>query len=137
MCKSLWPDITAKREETPKDILQQQANFLSENTNGKIVGNIEISEGSNFEIEKDLRALIRRTEQDLCYKLYITATHMGGVRFLLLSMLQNPIEIYPCHLKDEVNEVEYKDLENMDSFIARLKEILQSPKISTLLSNLI
>lgn len=52
MCKSLWPDITAKREETPKDILQQQANFLSENTNGKIVGNIEISEGSNFEIEK-------------------------------------------------------------------------------------
>lgn len=81
--------------------------------------------------------MIRRTEQDLCYQLYITATHMGGVRFLLLSMLQNPIEIYPCHLKDEVNEVEYKDLENMDSFIARLKEILQSPKISTLLSNLI
>lgn len=41
------------------------------------------------------------------------------------------------NMRDEVNEVEYKDLENMDSFIARLKEILQSPKISTLLSNLI
>ena len=83
MCKSLWPDITAKREETPKDILQQQANFLSENTNGKIVGNIEISEGSNFEIEKDLRTLIRRTEQDLCYKtLYYCDSH-GGCSFFI------------------------------------------------------
>ena len=67
--------------------------------------------------EKDLRTLIRRTEQDLCYKLYITATHMGGVRFLLLSMLQNPIEIYPCHLKDEVNEVVDKADITDDSYI--------------------
>lgn len=136
MCKSLWPEITTEREETPKDILQQQADFLSEKTGGKIIGNIEISDGSNFETERDLRSLIKRTEQDLCYQLYITANHMGGVRFLLLSMLQNPIEVFPCHLKDEVNEKEYKNIEDMDGFTSALKEILQSPKITILLSNL-
>lgn len=137
MCESLWPDMTAKREETPKDILQEQVRLLSEKTDGKIVGNIEISDGNSFEIEKDLRTLIKRTEQDLCYQLYITVPHMGGVRFLLLSMLQNPIEIFPCHLKDEINEKEYKNIGDMDSFVSTLKHILQSSKITTLLSNLI
>lgn len=28
MCKSLWPDITAKREETPKDISAAASKFL-------------------------------------------------------------------------------------------------------------
>lgn len=137
MCKSLWPKITAKSEDLPKGILQQQINYLAENTENKIIGSLEIFSGNEFETTKSMKDPIIRSEEDICYKLYITVPSLGNVRFLLVSMLQNPIQIYPCHLKDEINDIEYNNINDLSLFIEKLGQILQSEKITQLLSNLL
>ena len=61
---------------------------------------------------------------------------MNDVKFLLVSLLQNPLDLFPCHIKDEVNEIEYNNLKDNDGVISALTEILHSDKISNLLSSL-
>lgn len=135
MCKNLWPTIEANQEETPKNILKQQADYLSQNTKGRIVGEIEITNGATYEMPTNLRTPQRRGELELCVRLVVTVPSMGYVRYLLVSMLQNPVQTYPCLLKDELNETEYT-ITDLGTFIGRLKEILQSEKMKTLLSTI-
>lgn len=135
MCKNLWPTIEANQKETPKNILKQQADYLSQNTEGKIVGEIEITNGGTYEMPTNLRTPQKRGDLELCVRLIITVPSMGNVRYLLVSMLQNPAQTYPCFLKDELNEIEYT-ITNLDTFIGSLKEILQSEKMKTLLSTI-
>lgn len=135
MCDSLWPQIMPANEDTPISILKQQAEYLSERTGGKILGMVELTNGSNYEIKKDLRNPIKRNEQDMCVRLVITVPAMGNVRYLLLSLLQNPMEPYPCYLKDELNDVDYP-VKNIVEFVDNLKLVLQSAKMVMLLSNL-
>lgn len=137
MCKNLWPDIKQLTTETPLTILKQQAEYLERSTEGKIVGCVETSEGSNYEYKRDLLNAPKKTNNDLCHQLFITVPSLGDVRFLLVSLLQNPIQPFPCHLKDEINEKEYNSIENNERFIAKLEEILKSEKIMILLSNLL
>ena len=83
----------------------------------------------------NLRTPQRRGELELCVRLVVTVPSMGYVRYLLVSMLQNPVQTYPCLLKDELNETEYT-ITDLGTFIGRLKEILQSEKMKTLLSTI-
>lgn len=136
MCKSLWPEINIDGNDTPKSILVQQAKYIGENTNDRIKGYVETTDGSGYVAKIDLNNIIDRKSTDLCHKLYITVPEMNDVRFLLVSLLQNPLDLFPCHIKDEVNEKEYIKLKNNEEVIEALTEILQSDKISNLLSSL-
>lgn len=136
MCKSLWPEINIDGNDTPKSILVQQAKYIGENTNDRIKGYVETTDGSGYVAKIDLNNIIYRKSTDLCHKLYITVPEMNDVRFLLVSLLQNPLDLFPCHIKDEVNEKEYIKLKNNEEVIEALTEILQSDKISNLLSSL-
>lgn len=137
MCKNLWPKIDTAKQENPKSVLQQQADFLYESSDHIIKGYVETSDGSNYESETDLLNLFEKKDNRLCHRLYITVPSMGDVRFLIVSLLQNAFETFPCTLKDEVNEIEYKDIKDIDGFISTLERILQSSKISNLLANLV
>lgn len=136
MCKSLWPKINIDGNDNPKSILVQQAKYIGENTNDRIKGYVETTDGSGYVAKIDLNNIIDRKSTDLCHKLYITVPEMNDVRFLLVSLLQNPLDLFPCHIKDEVNEKEYNKLKNNEEVIEALTEILQSDKISNLLSSL-
>lgn len=136
MCKSLWPEINIDGNDNPKSILVQQAKYIGENTNDRIKGYVETTDGSGYVAKIDLNNIIDRKSTDLCHKLYITVPEMNDVRFLLVSLLQNPLDLFPCHIKDEVNEKEYNKLKNNEEVIEALTEILQSDKISNLLSSL-
>lgn len=137
MCKNLWPKIDTAKQENPKSVLQQQADFLYESSDHIIKGYVETSDGSNYESETDLLNLLEKKGNRLCHRLYIIVPSMGDVRFLIVSLLQNAFETFPCTLKDEVNEIEYKDIKDIDGFISTLERILQSSKISNLLANLV
>lgn len=137
MCKDLWPDIVASTDDTPKSILMQQAEYIREKTGGKIRGYVETTDGSYYETKKDMNNLIKRSGNDLCHKLYIRVPEMNNVRFLIVSVLQNPFQIFPCHIYDEVNEKEFNNIPDNDNVIEVLKGILQSEKMVTLLSSLL
>lgn len=136
MCENLWPKINIDGNDNPKSILVQQAKYIGENTNDRIKGYVETTDGSGYVAKIDLNNIIDRKSTDLCHKLYITVPEMNDVRFLLVSLLQNPLDLFPCHIKDEVNEKEYNKLKNNEEVIEALTEILQRDKISNLLSSL-
>lgn len=136
MCKNLWPKIKTDGNENPKSILVQQAKYIGENTDKRILGYVETTDGSDYVTKIDLNNIINRKSTDLCHKLYITVPEMNDVKFLLVSLLQNPLDLFPCHIKDEVNEKEYNNLKDNEEVIESLTEILQSEKISNLLSSL-
>ena len=136
MCKNLWPKIKTDGNENPKSILVQQAKYIGENTDKRILGYVETTDGSDYVTKIDLNNIINRKSTDLCHKLYITVPEMNDVKFLLVSLLQNPLDLFPCHIKDEVNEKEYNNLTDNEEVIESLTEILQSEKISNLLSSL-
>lgn len=136
MCENLWPKINIDGNDNPKSILVQQAKYIGKNTNDRIKGYVETTDGSGYVAKIDLNNIIDRKSTDLCHKLYITVPEMNDVRFLLVSLLQNPLDLFPCHIKDEVNEKEYIKLKNNEEVIEALTEILQSDKISNLLSSL-
>ena len=137
MCKNLWPDIKPENEDSPKGILLKQVEYLNQQMDEKIWGELVLTDGTNYETKKSLKNDIAGGTEDVCYKLYITAKAKGNVRFLLVSVLQKPTETYPCHLKDEINEEEYNNIENPTDFIEKLGTALRSEKVTTLLRNLI
>ena len=136
MCKNLWPVISFDGNDNPKSILVQQAKYIGENTDRRILGYVETTDGSDYVTKIDMNNIINRKNTDLCHKLYITVPRMNDVKFLLVSLLQNPLDLFPCHIKDEVNEKEYNNLKDNDEVIEALTGILQSEKISNLLSSL-
>lgn len=137
MCKNLWPEIKIDGNDNPKSILVQQAKYIGDNTDKRILGYVETTDGSEYVTKIDLNNIIDRKSTDLCHKLYITVPEMNDVKFLLVSLLQNPLDLFPCHIKDEVNEIEYNNLKDNNEVISALTNILQSDKISNLLSSLI
>lgn len=137
MCKNLWPEIKMNFEDSPKGILLKQIEYLNNNTQERIWGELVLTNGTDYETKKSLKNDIIPSVEDVCYKLYITARAKGNVRFLLVSVLQEPTKTYPCHLKDEINDIEYKDIENSTDFIKNLETALRSGKVTTLLANLI
>lgn len=137
MCKDLWPEIVASTDDSPKSILMQQAEYIGEKTNGKIVGYVETTDGRDYETKKDMNNLIKRSGNDLCHKLYIRVPDMNNVRFLIVSVLQNPFQTFPCHIYDEVNEKEHNNIPDNENVIETLKGVLQSEKMVTLLSSLL
>ena len=137
MYKNLWPEIKMDFEDSPKGILLKQIEYLNNNTQERIWGELVLTNGTDYETKKSLKNDIIPSVEDVCYKLYITARAKGNVRFLLVSVLQEPTKTYPCHLKDEINDIEYKDIENSTDFIKNLETALRSGKVTTLLANLI
>lgn len=134
MCKNLWPVINTDGNDNPKSILVQQAKYIGENTKDRIKGYVKTTDGSGYVTEIDLNNIIDRKSTDLCHKLYITVPEMDNVRFLLVSLLHNPMDLFPCHIKDEVNEKEYNNLKDNEEVTVAMAEILQSARISNLLS---
>ena len=92
MCKDLWPEIVASTDDSPKSILMQQAEYIGKKTEGRILGYVETTDGKYYETKKDMNNLIKRSENDLCHKLYIMVPEMNNVRFLIVSVLQNPFQ---------------------------------------------
>ncbi len=137
MCKNLWPDIKTENGDSPKGILQKQVEYLNQQMDEKIWGELVLTDGTNYETKKSLKNDIVGSTEGVCHKLYITAKAKGNVRFLLVSVLQKPTETYPCHLKDEINEEEYTNIKNSTDFIEKLGTALRSEKVTTLLRNLI
>ena len=133
----MWPDIKTENGDSPKGILQKQVEYLNQQMDEKIWGELVLTDGTNYETKKSLKNDIVGSTEGVCHKLYITAKAKGNVRFLLVSVLQKPTETYPCHLKDEINEEEYTNIKNSTDFIEKLGTALRSEKVTTLLRNLI
>lgn len=95
MCKNLWPDIKPENEDSPKGILLKQVEYLNQQMDEKIWGELVLTDGTNYETKKSLKNDVAGSTEDVCYKLYITAKAKGNVRFLLVSVLQKPTETYP------------------------------------------
>ena len=83
MSDSLWPKISIDGEKSPFDLLQEQGDFLSKETSGRIEGRVETdTEGNLFR-----------------HKLYITSAYIRNYRFLLVEIIHG-IYFFPVYYYD-------------------------------------
>ena len=55
MCKNLWPEIKMDFEDSPKGILLKQIEYLNNNTQERIWGELVLTNGTDYETKKSLK----------------------------------------------------------------------------------
>jgi len=117
---NLWGNLEdLEIVKTPKDILKEQAGFLTKATKGVLVGNVE---------EIDSRGIFQ-------YDLNVEVPSLNNYVYTVLS-IRHEIDLYPVHL---INPSVKPPLicKNEEDFIERLGESLSSKRVKTALSRLV
>ena len=121
--KNLWGELPlAIITRTPVVILREQANQLTELTNGLLEGEVTTHELSG--------------EKPFFYKLNIVAPALDGYR-ALVAFIMHSITLYPVILVDEINPNKSYECKDEDVFIAAIGEVLSSPGVHKLISALL
>ncbi len=111
--RNMWGDLQATQViETPLAYVQEQANLLTQNTNGVLMGGVRKGQ----------------FEKRMMLDLDIVVPNLNGYRYTVLSVIHNPVEIYPLTIMDHVNEDECK-CETEAVFLGKLEEILSSERV--------
>jgi hypothetical protein len=123
MGKSLWGDLSSLQVvNTPKAILQEQADELTRGTNGLLVGHVDTYSFQNEFFQHDL---------------VVVVPSLNGYRRTLLSIV-HAFELYPVYF-GTIGEHDRDFLTGLDdepAFLAELGERLASPEIRTVLTAL-
>ena len=122
---NLWPkDLGSNATITmPKEILLQQANFLSEMAKNIIVGEVRSNQG------------VSGNEKVIVHELIVKAPSIGNYQFTLLRVMHN-YNIYPISVFDALKE---EDLQaaTEEEFIAILAEVFNSSQTKNAITGLI
>lgn len=137
--ENYWPEIDLEESGlSPKEILEEQANFLPKTTNGKLFGEV-VDYSSNI-----YDGLDEYKETDFCYRFLLKSKFMSNYQFAILTIFHN-IEMYPVEIK--ADDAIMKELtgsirgfisaRNEEELKLHLKQILNSEKIKAVMSSLI
>ena len=125
MVESFWaiPDVTEVR--TPLSILREQANALTEQTKGVLVGMVEVYRDSQ--------------DGDLTINLEVSVPALNGYRYRIISYRQ-PVELYPGTFSgDPIAKIAISNGRVIDEeqFITYIKVVLSSERIRRVLGTLL
>lgn len=124
--ENLWPkDLGSNAMTMPKEILLQQANFLSEMTKNIIVGEVRSSQG----------VLADSEEKVIVHELLVKAPSIGNYQFTLLRVMHN-YTIYPISVYDTLKEVKV-DATTEEEFVKILTDIFNNIQTKNALNGLI
>lgn len=128
--QSLWGELPAVQDtRTPKMILTEQAQALSDATKHILVGSVST----------------KGTDNDIVSHLSIVAPFLNNYRVSVLRTSQSVSEVYPVDVIDLINKINYgQRLEstnyscnNEEEFNTALRKILQSDKVHRIITNLL
>ncbi len=117
---NLWGDLSnIEPIRTPKQILQEQANFLSTATNGLLIGKV-----TNEEIDGDFVT-----------ELVVRVPRLNNYEYTLISVF-NKIDIYPLKISVPGRPGRLQ-CDSEQKFVAVLKRTLSSSRTKKILTQLI
>jgi len=120
MTKNLWGDLPDYRAlKTPANILTEQANLLSELTDGQLEGGVEKGQSGG----------------DIDLNLFIRARELNNFTFSILKA-RHSIEIYPIIVIPQQG-APHKTCNNEKEFEIFLEEILKSDKVHRAIKGLL
>ena len=109
-------------EETPRQVLIQQAEVLGEITNDLLRGAVNTRKDPQY-------------SEYLLHDFVVVAPRLDGYRFKILQISQ-PITIYPLEIRGGMLEEEVIECNNIDEFKKYVKEILSSEKTKKVIQSL-
>lgn len=131
---NLWGDIMPKETNSPKKILEEQANILSQITNNKLKGEIRTSPCSYF--DKPLFVHLTNDKSDfIIHSLYINAP-IVNYSFELLNVTHALLYLYPVVIRTP-NTNEEIQCDNEATFITQLTSIMQNKDNRKIIQSLI
>lgn len=132
--KNLWK-VSAPKAEAPNIIMENQAQDLTEATNGLVVGEI-ITKGypsvSTYMVSKV--SPITHNPNILECTFHATVPSLN-YRLQIMRIVFSVFEFYPLILDDYINNEEY-EVNNEDDLKSKLEEIIPSPNMTKVISNL-
>jgi hypothetical protein len=118
--KNLWGDLSALEiVRTPKDILKEQASFLTKATEGVLVGNVD---------EMDANG-------DFRYDLDVQVPSLNDYTYTLLSITHG-IDLYPVRVSARAAGLT-ETCDDEKDFEAVLRKVLSSKEVKLILSRLL
>ncbi|MEA5140139.1 hypothetical protein [Arcicella rigui] len=124
--EDLWPEDLVRMDiPSPKEILIEQANYLTERTKNLLVGEVKTSavmiknEGENY----------------INHEFIIKAPFMGNYQFVLLKVAHK-LSIYPLTITDELNEESFV-IYDEGEFKRTLAQILRSKLVKDAINSLV
>jgi hypothetical protein len=127
--KSLWGDLSSlERLRTPKEILVEQANLLSEATQGAIVGVVD------SRVESTLFGRDTVSGQEFVHDLDVRVPSLNNYTYTLLTVAHG-IDLYPVEVSSETYSVGKCATE--EAYIELLLKILSSQRTKGILSKLL
>jgi hypothetical protein len=124
--KELWTNLVhlgnaalETSKITPKEILLTQANALKKGTNQAIEAIVELGD----------------SDDSITYDFILYVPELSGYMYTLLE-ISHKYSLYPLELRDYTTSQKYT-CENEEKFIATLKDVLNSPSVTEVLSNLL
>jgi hypothetical protein len=119
MAKNMWGDLSSLAViRTPKTILEEQANLLTEATDGMFVGTVEDQPRMN----------------GFHYSLNAVVPALNNYKYEILEVF-HPLEIYPISLLSERPKVSVA-IKTEEDFEAMVEQVLSSADVRSLLSKL-
>jgi hypothetical protein len=119
--KSLWGDLSdLEIVRTPKEILMEQAQLLTEATDGVLVGNVESQSGS--------------TTRLFIHDFDVTVPTLNNYSYTLLR-IRHGVAMYPVRVEASDPSTS-KDCPNEEEFISTVGSILSSSAVRFILSRL-
>lgn len=121
MRENYWPtDFGVDTEITPLTVLKEQAANLGQMTKNLVEGVVQTRPEVNAEFR---------------HSLYLSVPTLANYRYFLLSVTEEP-KGYPVRIFDGTSDTSY-EVQDLDEFRERLKEILSSDRVRKLVRNLL
>lgn len=124
--KNLWPKDLGKSEITmPKEVLLEQARFLSKQTKNVVIGEIKTDQG-----------VLHGTDQKvMVHRFQIKAPSMGNYEFSLLRVMHN-FAVYPIAIWNGLTE-EKVTADSEDEFMQYLSQIFSSSEVRNAIGSMV
>lgn len=139
---NLWGDIFNKKDKlvnSPKKILEEQANEFNKRTQD-IVCSVTYSFEEPTASWASMNSPFEESEQkekDLVLKMRLSVPGLNNYSIVILTVKYLVSKIYPCQVKNLLKDDNWVDAATENDFVSLLKNILVSPEISKLLTNLV
>lgn len=132
---SLWGDIMPKDTNSPKRILEEQAEILSQITNNKLKGEIRTSSHTIFENPFITQLSEDSNSKFITHSFFINAPFIN-YSFELLNVTHSLLQVYPLIIKRPNSYEEILCNDEID-FVSKLGSIMQSTENRKIIQSLI
>lgn len=130
--ENLWDKISIeKTQPTPKEAILTQAAFLSDMTNGKLIGSIKTTTGTPF---------LNPETDEFGTECFIHTFRVNaptlGYTFTLLKLVHEIMKVYPFKIVSSLEGSEYKGIDYQE-LNDDLKAIFTSPAVTESIKSLL